>query len=365
MSEPNPTVAFLTFDWSFGTKPLQPNGCAWYRCVLPAGQLKLNGWDTGVGMPGWNDEHGFGLLIPDDKAIHGWDIIVFKLIMLDSIASRMKNAKAMGQKIVVDIDDWFEGLQESNLAHKMTDPERNPRNNREHYMYIIDNADAIITSTPFLYDFYKNTKGMKNVFLVRNGIDLPRWRQRNDHARGLPVVGWVGATPWRSFDLETMQPWFGQFLEKNRLEFHHSGHIKNASNASEQLGIPDTVKVTTEPMQPILDYPNLFRKIDIGLIPLNNVGFNHAKSTIKGLEYSAAGVPWIASYSPEYELLEQQGIGRVARNEREWMGHLEELLDPRVRKEDKERNLEGIKKYQTMEVRGSDWSDTMHEIMKL
>lgn len=359
------SVCFLTFDWSFGTDPLQPNGCAWYRCVLPSKELKNIGWQTGVGIPGWNDEHGFGLLIPDDKAIHGWDIIVFKLIMLDSIASRMEDAKKLGQKIVVDIDDWFEGLQETNLAYKMTDPAKNEKNNREHYMYIIDNADAIITSTPFLYDFYKNTKKKDNVFMVRNGIDLPRWRQRKDHSRWLPVVGWVGATPWRSMDLETMQPWFTQFMEANRLEFHHSGHIKNANVAADQLGLTANVKVSTEPMQPILSYPNLFRKIDIGMVPLNNVEFNHAKSAIKGLEYSAAGVPWIASYSPEYEFAEKQGIGRVAHNEREWIGHLEELLDPKVRKEDAERNIEGIKKYQTMEVRGQEWDEVMNSILEL
>lgn len=360
----SPTVSFLTYDFTLTSKPVEPNGCAWYRCYLPMKELQKSGWETGMGFPGWNDDHGFGLLVPDNKAVHGWDVIVFKLIMLQSVAEKMKQAKEMGQKIVVDIDDWFEGLSESNLAYKTTDPNVNPRNNREHYMYIIDNADAIITSTPFLYNFYKNVKGYKNVYMVRNGIDIDRWTQRKDHSRWLPNFGWVGATPWRSNDLEQLVPLFGQFLEKNRLSFHHSGHIKNAKNAKDQLGIPKSVKTTESPMQKISTYPEMFRKIDVGLVPLNNVEFNHAKSSIKGLEYAAAGVPFIASWSPEYELLEEQGIGRVARNEREWIGHLEELLDPRVRKEDVEKNLEGIKKYQSMEVRRSDWDEVMRQIIE-
>lgn len=359
-----PTVSFLTYDWAMQVKPIEPNGCAWYRCHLPMKELEKHGWDVGMGFPGWNDDHGFGMLVPDKKAIHGWDIIVFKLIMLETVANKMEKARELGQKIVVDIDDWFEGLSETNLAYKTTDPEANPRNNREHYMKIIDSADAIITSTPFLYDFYKNTKGMKNVYMVRNGIDYSRWIPRKDHARGLPQFGWVGATPWRSNDLEQLVPFFGQFLEKNRLSFHHAGHIKNARYAKDQLQIPSSVKTTTEPMQPISRYPQLFRKIDVGIVPLNDVGFNHAKSGIKGLEYSAAGVPWIASYSPEYALLEEQGIGRVAKNEREWMGHMEELLDHRVRKEDVERNIENIKKYQSMEVRGDDWDTVMRQILE-
>jgi glycosyltransferase involved in cell wall biosynthesis len=251
------------------------------------------------------------------------------------------------------------------MAYTTTDPKNNPNNNRDHYMFIIENADAIITSTPFLYDFYKNEKGFKNVFLVRNGIDIDRWTPRRDHSRGLPQLGWVGATPWRSMDLETLSPWIGQFIESNHLSFHHSGHVINAPVASNQLGIPKSLKTTKEPMKPIHYYPELFRKIDIGLVPLNNVRFNYAKSGIKGLEYSAAGVPWVASYSPEYAILEEQGIGRVANNEREWIGHLEELLDPKVRKEDVERNMENIKKYQSMEVRGKDWNEVMHQIRDL
>jgi hypothetical protein len=357
-----PTVSFLTYDFTITSPPVEPNGCAWYRCWLPMKQLEKAGWETGMGFPGWNDDHGLGLLVKGDKAIHGWDVIVLKLIMLQSIADKVLQAKEMGQKIAVDIDDWFEGLSESNLAHKMTDPEVNPRNNRDHYMYIIENADAIITSTPFLYDFYKNEKGYKNVYMVRNGIDLDRWTQRKDHSRWLPQFGWVGATPWRSNDLEQLSPWFGNFLEKNHLTFHHSGAIKNAKEARDQLGIPKAVKSTKQAMEKISKYPSLFRKIDVGLVPLNDVGFNHAKSSIKGLEYAAAGVPFIASWSPEYELLEQQGVGRVARNQEEWLQHSEELLNPNTRKEDIERNLEGIKKYQAMEVRRSEWDEVIRQI---
>ena len=105
--------------------------------------------------------------------------------------------------------------------------------------------------------------------------------------------------------------------------------------------------------------------MDIGLVPLNNIPFNHAKSTIKGLEYTAAGIPFIASYSPEYELLEQQGVGRVARTPEEWIHHLSELQDPKIRKEEIDKNYENLKATSTMEVRGADWDDTMNHILEL
>jgi hypothetical protein len=365
MINDKPTVCFLTFDWAWGTDPVQPNGCAWYRCCLPSMSLKKYDWGAEVGIPGYNSEHGFGLLLPDDRAIHGWDIIVFKLIMLKSVAEKVLEAREKGQKIVVDIDDWFEGLEKTNLAYSLTDPEKNPDNNRDHYMTIIDNADAIITSTPFLYDFYTKEKGMNNVFLIRNGIDLDRWPHHKDHAGWMPTVGWVGATPWRSKDLESLAPTFGDYLSASRLRFHHSGNIINAPKAKDQLGIPKSVKTSYEPMEPINTYPKLFRKFDIGIVPLNNIEFNYAKSFIKGLEYAAAGIPFVASYSPEYELLESQGVGRVAYSTQEFIAHLSELEDPKIRKEDVERNFENIKKYHTMQHRASEWNEVMHKIRDL
>lgn len=359
----HPTVAFLTFDWSYGAKEVQPNGCAWYRCMLPMIQLREAGFDTMIGMPGWNDNHGFGLLMPDQTAIHGWDVIVFKLIMLGTVAEKMDEAHARGQKVAVDIDDWFEGLEESNLAHRLTSAAVNPRSNRDFYMEIINKADALITSTPFLYDFYKN-KGHKNVFLVRNGIDSFRWRQRKDHSRWLPTVGWVGATPWRSRDLESVSHVIPNFIVDNRLSFHHSGHTPGAAWAWKQIGLDEKHKGTHEGMRQIIEYPEMFRKIDLGLVPLSDVGFNHAKSSIKGLEYAAAGVPFVASGTPEYRLLAESGVGRVANTDSEWLSQLSELLDPRIRKEEVEKNLANLEQH-TMEARRQDWVDVMHKISQL
>jgi len=53
MTDKIPTVSFLTYDWAFGTDPLEPNGCAWYRCYLPMKELENHGWTTGIGFPGY------------------------------------------------------------------------------------------------------------------------------------------------------------------------------------------------------------------------------------------------------------------------------------------------------------------------
>lgn len=359
------SVAFLTLDWAKGTNPIEPNGCAWYRCKLPSEQLVKHDWTVGFAIPEYSEELEFGAYVSKDMVYYGWDIVVFKLIMLKSVADILKNKKP-NQKIVVDIDDFYEGLSETNLAYQNTDPERNPDMNRNHYWDIIEHADAIITSTQFLYDYYTKEKKMKNVFMVRNGIDVTRWRRRQDHSRYLPTLGWVGAIPWRSNDLQTMQPFFGEFLEKNRLSFHHAGHMKELEvSARDQLGIPSSVKFTHQARMPLGKYPEMFRKIDIGIVPLNDIPFNHAKSTIKGLEYTAAGIPFISSYSPEYLELESQGVGRVARTPDEWIGHLNELQDPRKRKEEIDKNYENLLASHTMSSRAEDWNKVFNQILEI
>jgi hypothetical protein len=359
-----PTIGFLTYDWSFGTKPIQPNGCAWYRCYLPMLELKKDQYQAGMGLPGYNDKHGFGILIPDNKAIHGWDIVVLKLIMLERVVEQVEKALEMGQKIVVDLDDHMEGLEKSNLAYTMTSPEKNSKNNREHYLKIIEKATALITSTPFLKDFYEKKHPGKPVFLVRNGIDVDRWKIRNDHSGYLPTFGWVGATPWRSGDLEILNPYFGEFIKEKKVRFHHSGSIINAPTVDNKIGI-DQDLFSSEPMKPINLYPEMFRKIDIGIVPLTDVDFNHAKSFIKGLEYAAAGIPFIASNLPEYEYLSKMGVGRIASNQDEWLSHAEQLLSPKARKEERLRNRDIVSKEFSMKKRAKDWEEVFQQILAI
>ncbi len=114
-------------------------------------------------------------------------------------------------------------------------------------------------------------------------------------------------------------------------------------------------------MAPILSYPRLFEPIDIGIIPLNDIPFNHAKSFIKGLEYVAAGIPFIASYSPEYQYLAEQGIGRVANSPEEWLHHLNELIKPQMRVDEANENYSLLKDF-SMDARGDDWDATMRFI---
>lgn len=364
-----PTIGYLTTDWAWGTDPLQPNGCAWYRCVLPGMELEKRGWNVGVGVPGFNQKDGFGMVTGVGKAVHGWDILVFKLIMQKDALDGIDRALELGQKIVVDVDDFFDGLSPTNRAYDATDPEKNPENNREIYAKIIERSFAVICSTQFLFDYY--SKIHKNVFLVRNGIDAERYRlmhyenrKRQSLRPNRITLGWVGATPWRSGDLELLSGFIGNYILMNgkNVRFQHSGHLPDSPSAADQLGI-DKQFVTTNPLVPIGSYPKLFNGIDVGIVPLSGIPFNEAKSFIKGLEYAAAGIPFVASPSSEYKFLFDSGIGRIASTEEEWIYHFNELRDIRLRREEARMNLERLQNF-SIEKRGDDWDATMRFILE-
>lgn len=325
--------------------------------------MQQRGHLCNVGFLATSSDGRIAVSEPNKKVFAGHQIIVFKLAMHVSSLQAAIKAKQAGQKVVVDIDDWFDNLPDTNRAKENTDPEKHPDNNRNIYFAIIELADALICSTQFLYDFYSKKHPGKPIFLVRNAIDLKRWK-KHPTPKFPPTLGWVGATPWRSQDLEQLSGFLDGYMLTRRLKFHHSGHIQNADSAAKLLGLK-SVKATAEGMKPITQLPELFKRIDIGIVPLNNIPFNYAKSYLKGLEYAAAGIPFVASYSPEYQLLADAGVGRIANNQQEWEYHIEQLLSIDMWRDEAAINREILAEEFTIDKRAAEWEETFIKIMDI
>ena len=118
-------------------------------------------------------------------------------------------------------------------------------------------------------------------------------------------------------------------------------------------------------MRPITQLPSLFERIDIGIVPLNNIGFNHAKSYLKGLEYAAAGIPFVSSHTPEYQFLADAGIGRVANSAEEWIYHLDVLQHFAMRDYEAKVNKEIIHEQFSIAKKVNEWVDVYTKIMDL
>jgi glycosyltransferase involved in cell wall biosynthesis len=342
------TIAFVSRDFN-GTFPnITPAGCTYYRCYLP---MAVANHSARLGVPAWDSSRGYGIKESETTGLFGFDVVFMKLIMDRWAPKQIELAQSLGQKIIVDIDDFHEGLTPANKAFHVTDPELNKRANRDFYSQVIEAADIVTVSTPFLLGYYSTKRN--NVHMIRNGVNLHQFTRRK-HTSSKPVIGWAGAVSYRNNDLEQLREWLPDFLEEHDLMFHHAGHEDGMPSFADITGVSPN-RVTTSPIVPISEYAAGLR-FDIGIVPLSDIPFNEAKSNIKGLEYAAAGIPFVASPLPEYQVLHDDGVGMLAETPDEWRQHFETLLDYRTRKRVAAVNEQIVRKRWGIDSRADEWN---------
>lgn len=346
-------IGFLSTDWGDHAEG-QPGGCTNVRMMIPAFNLNQIGHTAIVGEIGWKDGEGFVAVKPVERILYkkrgvikeySWcfdklDVVILKLFMHKDAPKYIEEARKLGQTVIIDTDDHFEQLPEDNIAFVTTDPEKNPDNNRKHLIDTYSVADGIITSTKFLQQ--RMLQHNDTVYLVPNSLDPRNFMYRMDISGNKPTIGWVGIMMWRVNDLIEVSGPVKTVVEQNNLKFHHTGIMLDRPKwAAEALNI-DPEKMTGFTGARPQYYGNVFMPIDIGIVPLHPSPFNEAKSNLKGLEYALSGIPFVASSTQEYRDLASAGAGRVAKNNKEWLKHLKQLLDPEVRDIERQKNYQVV-----------------------
>lgn len=267
----------------------------------------------------WNDDTWTNL-----------DVILMQRFMNDGLSDAIKKARSNGAIIVQDVDDWYWGLDQSNNAWIAANPAVNKESNINHYRKIIQASDYVIASTPYLADRLTQFIQSDRIRIHENHADIHRYTQREHQAKERPAVGWFGSTNHRSKDLEILRGVLSQV--EDEFEFVHVGHMPQAPTFWDGVGISENSMAYTTPL---LTPDELYKEgfnYDIGIVPLSDKPFNDSKSWIKGLEYAAANIPFIASPAKEYERFKAEyGVGRIARRPADWIKHLRALKDEVVR----------------------------------
>jgi len=341
------TTAFLTNDWAEDRLDnlYVPNGTPFYRCFLPMTVTP----GAVMGKPRFSPKEGFGV---DDGRYgrFGYDTVVLKMMMDKQTIRQIEVARSIGQRVVVDVDDFAPGLHPSNVAHHYSDPKVSPGSNWQTHEQVILAATTVTVSTPFLLAHYSALH--PDVRIIRNGIDLSMFQPLRAQEK-TPVMGWMGSLGWRSEDVETLTPWLPTFIHRHRLRFHHGGHVDAFGWAYEKIGLPRS-SCSIQPMVPMTRLRTIM-EFDIGLVPLNDIPFNHAKSALKGLEYAASGIPFIAQALPEYQRIAADGIGLTATTPQEWQEAATSLLTRKARVEAAERATDALSAH-TIEARAPEWA---------
>ena len=331
-------IGFASTDWSRSITneygPV-PGGSNWIRMQQYRDLLKH---DSVTGLLVHHPARGFGVLDWFQKTHYDVDLIICQRIMFGKLAEQMMSRPSSSVPILNDVDDWYWGLHEDNHAYRLTHPDNNAEENIDHYKNVIKSGDGVIVSTPFLEERMRVDFSCQNVHLSHNCVRTADFPARH-HGPKKPIVGWTGSTSHRSGDLEQLRDLFS----RKRYRIHHSGHVDGAAYMADKIGL-DRGRVSKSPMHEPRRYAKYSFQFDIGIAPLNDVPFNYAKSWIKGLEYAAAGVPFVASNIGEYSRLHQEyGLGRVASTVDEWFEQIEELYATNVRRTEGKRQRDMVR----------------------
>jgi hypothetical protein len=343
---------FVTSSW--GNDPYTgnpvPDSSPYYRQWLPMQTLPCY---SVMGQTAWTAQHGFGVKTSERTANFNFDTVSLKMEMSRWVPNQIRVAQGHGQRIISDVDDLYDDIDDGNYAGVKLDPSLDKVRNTDHYREGILASDTITVSTPTLLEHYIGL-GHPDVRLVRNGVNPSLFEYRKP-TRGKPVIGWMGVVKMRNRDVDSLREWLPDFLDEHDLTFQHSGHDPGKESFADRLGL-DPARVATAPMLPIT-YLHRAMTFDIGLVPLIDSPFNRAKSFLKGLEYACSGIPFVAQGLPEYQHLAQTGVGRTAHTPEDWVREVTALLDPDLRRFEARINQTVVLEKHTIAQRADEWRE--------
>jgi hypothetical protein len=283
------------------------------------------------------------------------DVVVLQRPMFEDIVALIPKIKAQGCAVVVDIDDDIERVPTTNYAYELIHPRTSPGRNWQWLQKACAQADLLTCSTPALTRYARG-----ECMIVPNGVPAKACTEPKVEHEGV-TAGWTGNVGTHPHDLEVPRGAVGRAVEKTGAEFMVIG---------QSGGVRDQLRLPAEPIETgwlsLRDYYTTLPRLDAGIVPLEDTAFNCAKSCLKGMEMSAAGVPFLASPLPEYRALAAQGVGQLVTRPREWEAALTRLLTDQPYREDTGAAYrEVIRTTRTFERNWWRWAEAWHHALKL
>lgn len=312
--------------------PADTHGCGHYRMIWPGLAAKALGHDVRVIPPnnrtdaqisGDFDQRTGRLVearVPSDA-----DVIVMQRVTLAPMVEIIRRLRERGHPaVVVDMDDNLNSIDPANPAFLALHPQYgNPAHTAANAQTACDLATMVTVSTPALLPVYaKHGRGVVLENRVPKGfLDIPH--------EDSPVIGWAGSTHSHPNDLQQVGFAVARLLREGQSYFG----IGHPTGLRVGLGLDHDPPATGDVDHP--RWPFEVTRIGVGIAPLDDTIFNAGKSWLKPLEYSAVGVPWVASPRAEYARFHRgHNVGFLARNPKDWYRHLKRLCtDPGLRAE--------------------------------
>jgi len=340
--------------------PANVDGNGYYRCLYPGKQLSRLGHEVGW-VPHQVVNHGQtislryehiqqGQVFSIDKVLYQMDFdVLFMGYRSDpGIAQMVTRLRKQGKRVVVDCDDDWLNVPSYNPGS------RAPQAQVDEQCRLLEAASCVTVATPALAKCYGHLND--NIVVIRNALDWDMWADVERIHTEKVRIGWTGELYWRKGDLEVLRGVLGPWLSYNQdVEFVAAGDPQ----VHDYLGIPESQRVSVAPTQFWwFDLPDITATFDIGLVPLAKNLLNEGKSHLKGMEFNACGIPYIASPSESYKWFTSEN-GILAYAPQNWRDALDLLTQDSVtRKSMGNRALEVAREH-SMEERSDEWESAI------
>lgn len=318
--------------------PADEGGCGHYRLIWPGEALRAQGHDVTVATD-WSYQAVWLETIQGPRIIGlaeevDADVVVVQRPLHRNRVELIDVLQAAGVTVVVEIDDDFSAIHPRNPAWKGANPLSDPDAGREWLARACERADLVTCTTPALaqrYGAHGRVVILDNYVPERYCCTEPStYTEAHLGPRdGRVTVGWTGSVHTHPNDLEQTRGMVAAAVTDTGACL---GVVGTGVGVAKALGYGGDVLATG--WLPIEAYPEAIRRFDVGIAPLKPSPFNEAKSHLKGLEFAALGVPFVATPTGPYRRLAQLGIGVLADHPQDWRVAVEILIRDEARRAD-------------------------------
>lgn len=288
------------------------------------------------------------------------DVLVIMRPMYWFVPDVIRYVQSRGTKVVVDIDDDFTAIHGLNKEFLRSHPKTSPESNTHYLRTCCRLADLVTVSTDALAARY----GMHGqTCVLRNYVD-DHWLQIDRRENSPLVVGWSGSLSHHLTDAPVTHGGVGAALNATGATFLSIGGEKDIERVQSIFGLRDRPNATSWVDFDL--YPYLLARMDIGIVPLANIAFNWAKSWLKGIEYSALSIPFVASPTPEYVRLHNEyGLGDLAQGRaRDWKASVRRLInDDGYRRDQSWHARDVVASYLTISRNAHRWAEAWESVL--
>jgi len=308
--------------------PADDSGCGWYRLRHPAATLAAQGHDIAVN-PAYSyyaDPTG----TEPSRLYLDADVAVVQRITTRTGLAFVHALKDHGHRVIVDVDDDLDALHDRHPYRSEVDG-THPDKDRRYLHQACQLADAVTVTTPALADRY----GYGKAVILPNLVPAAYLRHRRIRSKRTAeplLVGWTGRPISHIGDTAVMGCRVGPITAAAGARFAAWG--ESADRTFAEVAVPPKARRRMPYKALRGGYPAQVAKLDVGLVPLEDSAFNRAKSWLKGIEYAALGVPFVASPTPEYRRLADLGAGELAASPAEWADRVASLCASERRRAD-------------------------------